>query len=201
MEFHEKLQNLRTAEGLTQEELAEKLYVSRTAVSKWESGRGYPSLDSLKTIAGHYRVSIDELIGAGEIVALAEREQKEFTKKHTTLLCGILDCLAVLLLLLPVYGNPGTGTVLSVRVFDLTEISEWLRIVFLIVPSVTVINGLFAVVFCGLDKPVWIRHRLITGIALSILGTALFILARQPYAALICLCLLLIKGFLLLKRK
>ena len=48
MEFHEKLQELRKAKGLTQEELAEVLYVSRTAISKWESGRGFPSIDSLK---------------------------------------------------------------------------------------------------------------------------------------------------------
>ena len=47
MEFNEKLQKLRTNENLTQEELAEKLYVSRAAISKWESGRGYPSIDSL----------------------------------------------------------------------------------------------------------------------------------------------------------
>ena len=37
--------------GLTQEELAEALYVSRTAISKWESGRGYPNIESLKAIS------------------------------------------------------------------------------------------------------------------------------------------------------
>lgn len=52
MEFHEKLQELRKQRGMTQEELATALYVSRTAVSKWESGRGYPSIDSLKAISG-----------------------------------------------------------------------------------------------------------------------------------------------------
>ena len=55
MEFNEKLQELRKNKGLTQEELAEALYVSRTAISKWESGRGYPSIDSLKEIANFFR--------------------------------------------------------------------------------------------------------------------------------------------------
>lgn len=43
MEFNEKLQQLRTGKNLTQEQLAEQLYVSRTAISKWESGKGYPT--------------------------------------------------------------------------------------------------------------------------------------------------------------
>ena len=55
MEFNEKLQELRKQKGLTQEELAEMLYVSRAAVSKWESGRGYPNIDSLKAISKFFR--------------------------------------------------------------------------------------------------------------------------------------------------
>ena len=51
MEFNEKLQELRKQRGLTHKELAQALYVSRTAISKWESGRGYPNIDSLKAIA------------------------------------------------------------------------------------------------------------------------------------------------------
>lgn len=64
MEFGEKLQELRKNKDMTQEELAEALYVSRTAISKWESGRGYPSIDSLKEISRFFSVSIDELLSA-----------------------------------------------------------------------------------------------------------------------------------------
>lgn len=77
MEFYEKLQELRKQKGLTQEELAEALYVSRTAISKWESGRGYPSIDSLKAIAKFYCVTIDELLSGEEVLTIAEEEQKE----------------------------------------------------------------------------------------------------------------------------
>jgi transcriptional regulator with XRE-family HTH domain len=59
MEFNEKLQNLRKQKGLTQDELADLLFVSRTAVSKWESGRGYPNIESLKAIAKLFSVTID----------------------------------------------------------------------------------------------------------------------------------------------
>ena len=63
-DVYEKLQQLRKHKGLTQEELAERLYVSRTAVSKWESGRGYPSIDSLKEISKFFSVTIDELLSS-----------------------------------------------------------------------------------------------------------------------------------------
>ena len=76
MEFNEKLQELRKNKGLTQEELAEVLFVSRTAVSKWESGRGYPSIDSLKEIANYFSVTIDELLSGEKIISIAEKENK-----------------------------------------------------------------------------------------------------------------------------
>lgn len=69
MEFHEKLAELRKSKGLTQEELAEALFVSRTAISKWESGRGYPSIDSLKAIAKYFHVTIDELYSSTKMTA------------------------------------------------------------------------------------------------------------------------------------
>ena len=77
MEFHEKLQALRKKRGLTQEELAAALFVSRTAVSKWESGRGYPSIDSLKAIARFYSVTIDELLSGEEVLNLAQEDRQQ----------------------------------------------------------------------------------------------------------------------------
>ena len=201
MEFNEKLQKLRTNENLTQEELAEKLYVSRTAISKWESGRGYPSIDSLKAIAKYFHVTIDELIGGEEIVTLAEQDIKESNKKYTTLLCGILDCLMVLLLLLPVFGDGGTETVTSVSMMGMTGTSAWLKAAFIVVTGLTATNGFCAVIISSFDKPIWDKHRMVTGMTLSVIATMLFILARQPYAGIFTLCLLVTKGILLHKIK
>ena len=201
MEFHEKLQKLRTDKNLTQEELAEKLFVSRAAVSKWESGRGYPSIDSLKAVSEFFHITIDDLIGGSEMVSLAEQDKKESGRKYTALICGVLDCLHILLFLLPVFGNGRGENVSSVPLLSLTETGAWLRIVFIAVTALAVANGFCAVVISSFDKPVWNRHRLVTGLALSIVSTAVFILARQPYAGVFCLCLLVIKGFLLLKNK
>lgn len=61
MEFNEKIQALRKSKNLTQEQLAGLLFVSRAAISKWESGRGYPSIESLKMLAKVFSVSVDEL--------------------------------------------------------------------------------------------------------------------------------------------
>ena len=91
MEFHEKLQELRKNRGLTQEELAELLYVSRAAISKWESGRGYPSIDSLKEISKYFSVSIDDLLSGEKLVFIAEKEDKSNIQSMCELVLGIID--------------------------------------------------------------------------------------------------------------
>lgn len=62
MELYEKLYELRRASGMSQEELAEKLGVSRQAVSKWESGTTQPELSKLIELSKLYSVSVDELL-------------------------------------------------------------------------------------------------------------------------------------------
>ncbi len=63
MELKDRLKELRAKANLTQEELANQIFVSRTLVSKWESGERYPSKDNLARIAVLFQISQDELIG------------------------------------------------------------------------------------------------------------------------------------------
>ena len=67
MKFSEKLKRIRKENSLTQEELARLLYVTRTAISKWENDKGYPSIDSLRLISKTFNVSIDELMSEEDI--------------------------------------------------------------------------------------------------------------------------------------
>ena len=63
MKFNENIKYLRKREGMTQEDLAEKLNVSRQSVTKWESGQALPDIEKVKEIAYMFSVSVDALIG------------------------------------------------------------------------------------------------------------------------------------------
>ena len=200
MEFSEKLQELRKSRSMTQEELAESLFVSRTAISKWESGRGYPSIDSLKQISRFFSVTIDDLICSDEMITVAENDKKEFVCKYVSLICNALDILLTILLFIPTFGN-GPDSSRTVSLFGLTGISPWVKIVFIVIISVTILNGICGVIIVSFNKPVWNRHRLVTGVVLAILSVAVFIVTRQPYAGIVCFAFLVIKGFLITKVK
>lgn len=62
MIFSEKLQLIRKSKGFTQEELVEKLSVSRQAVAKWESGQGYPEITNLIELSNLFNVTVDYLV-------------------------------------------------------------------------------------------------------------------------------------------
>ena len=200
MEFNEKLQELRKSRSMTQEELAEALFVSRTAISKWESGRGYPSIDSLKEISRYFSVTIDDLICSDEMISVAENEKREFIDKYVSLICNVLDILLAILLFIPAFGN-GTASPEAVSLFGVSGINPWVRIVFVVIIGVTILNGICGVIIANFDKPVWNRHRLVTGIILSILAVTVFIVSRQPYAGIVGFSFLVIKGFLIAKAK
>ena len=121
MEFNEKLQQLRKQNNLTQEQLAEKLYVSRTAISKWESGKGYPNIESLKSISKLFSVSIDDLLSGEELINLAETENKSNLENIYNFISCIVDVMAVALIFLPLYGREEGGYIYAVNLLSFTE--------------------------------------------------------------------------------
>lgn len=68
MSLGEKIREHRKQVGLSQEQLSEKLEVSRSAVAKWETDNGIPDVDNLKVISKLLNVSIDYLLDDGEVM-------------------------------------------------------------------------------------------------------------------------------------
>ena len=80
MELQNQIKKYRTMMKLSQEELAEKVYVTRQTVSNWENGKSYPDIHSLLLLSSLFEVSLDELV-KGDI----ELMKKEISKKGQVL--------------------------------------------------------------------------------------------------------------------
>lgn len=200
MELNEKLQELRKNKGLTQEELAAALYVSRTAVSKWESGRGLPSIDSLKQISAFFDVSIDDLLSADKALSLAEQENKASQRSFCDLLLGISDLCAILLILLPLYPRVDGKTVYAVDFLTYARTASFSGWIFAFLFAGLILTGAVKIgSVCGKTET---AQPLLTGISLCISIAAVLLLAvtRNAYATSLTFLLLVIKGTLLLKR-
>ena len=199
MEFNEKLQELRKSRGLTQEELAEALFVSRTAVSKWESGRGYPSIDSLKEISKYFSVTIDELLTGEELISIAERENKSNIQKLCDLLTGIVDLFSFILIVLPLYPNPINGYIYSVNLFAYTETTSFNRMLYWIMFLALVLVGAVKIIITQFELNKGQKIVTAFSIVLSILAVLFLAMTREAYAVTIAFFLFVVKGILLFK--
>lgn len=200
MELNEKLQELRKQKGLTQEELAEYLFVSRTAVSKWESGRGYPNIDSLKAIAKFFGVTIDELLSGEELLTLAEKDNKQRQTHVGDLIFGLLDCSVALFFFLPLFGQKAAGAVQAVSLTTLTQIAAFLKTSYFLLVIGMITMGILTLALQNCRKAIWIQNKRMLSLALNGMGTLLFIISLQPYAATLLFVFLIIKGLLLTKK-
>lgn len=199
MEFNEKLQELRKRRGLTQEELAEALYVSRTAVSKWESGRGYPSIDSLKAIAKYFSVTIDDLLSGDAVISIAEQENRMNLQNVCDLMLGITDLLSLLLIVLPLYPKAVDDLVYAVNLPDYTDAAPLFRLAYWGIFFLLIAIGSIKIVLnrMKLEKG---RH-ILAGLSLALSAFAVLFLSltRQTYAVVIVFVLLMSKCVLVWK--
>ena len=197
MEFQEKLQALRKRQGLTQEELAEILYVSRTAISKWESGRGYPNIDSLKAISRYFSVTIDDLLSGEELLVLAQEDQARKGHHLRDLVYGLLDCGAALFFFLPLFGQ-AQGKI--IQTVSLLGLATGLKAVYMAAVLAMVLWGLLTLALQNYQHALWGRLKIPGSLGWNLLVILLFIFGRQPYGAALALIFFIIKALILVKQ-
>lgn len=194
------MQRLRKDRGLTQDELADRIYVSRTAISKWESNRGLPSIDSLKVLSKFFDVSIDTLLSDNELFDIVDNENKNTLSYFKDLIFGLLDCCYVLLYILPIFGLNINGVVKSVSLLNLST-NESIKILFMLVSTLGIIMGLLTLSLQKYDNDKWNQAKINVSLGINVISMSLFILTKQPYAGFLIVSLLFIKLFLLLKAR
>lgn len=197
MEFNEKLQYFRKKSNLTQEELAEKLFVSRTAISKWESGRGMPSISSLKAISEVFNVSIDELLSSEEIIEAAEKEKKENIKSFKNIIFGIIDLMSIIFLFIPLFGKEINGYIYLVNLFSINRVGKY---IYLIIIGVTILYGVSELIMSKFENKSVDKINSIISLGLTSIAIITFIATREPYIAFIEFWIFLIKIVVYIKQ-
>lgn len=199
MEFNEKLQELRKAKGMTQEELANELYVSRTAISKWESGKGYPNIDSLRAISKYFLVSLDDLLSSEEILDAAETELKTKVHKLKDIIFGTLDCTLIIFFFFPFFGQKRDGVIEHVSLINFTECETYIKAPYMIGLLSIVLLGFLTLVLQNYNNRIWLQNKSKISLLLSVILTMFFIMSTEPYAAAFTFLFLIIKSIMLIK--
>ncbi|BCB05374.1 helix-turn-helix domain-containing protein [Bacillus sp. KH172YL63] len=103
MIFGEKLKSERKVRGWSQEELAEKLYVSRQSVSKWETGQNYPGIETIINVSDLFDVTIDELLRSDmELKEKVIKDSKQLTHPKLKLMFEFLFLIGIAFLLIKI---------------------------------------------------------------------------------------------------
>ena len=199
MDFQDKLKELRKNRGLTQEELAQALFVSRTAISKWESGKGYPNIDSLKAISKYFSVSLDDLLLTDEIITIAEEDGKQKERHLRDLVFGLLDCSIAMFLFLPFFGQRVDGVIQAVSVLMLTEEETYIKVPYLIIVFSMAVWGILMLALQGCQASFWLQKKDKVSLGLGAVGALFFMLSRQPYASSYLFLILVIQALMLIK--
>ena len=199
MEFGEKIQKLRNEKKWTQEQLAEKLYVSRTAVSKWESRKGYPNIDSLKDIAKLFNKTIDELLSSEEIIDIAKKENTTNIKRTNNLIYGLLDIISNLFIFLPLYAQKTESFVYSVSLMSTNDISNIIKISYIVILSILSLIGIAELILNFIDNRRTQRIVNIISLIVESISILFFAMSRQTYLTAIIFIILIIKITVIIK--
>ena len=198
MELSEKIQKLRKERGMTQEQFAECLFVSRTAISKWETGRGTPNMESLQMIARVCGITLDELLRAEEVISIAEKENKENLDRLAGFVGGIVNILALVGVLLPLYKVEEGQVFYAVPLYCY---QGWLTIFYWLFPVTMAVCGIVQILLNQGEREGLKKIVSMTGMILNAGAILLLILSGQPYPAVMSFLLFVIKAWIKLKNR
>lgn len=199
MEFNEKLQELRKEKNFTQDELAKELFVSRTAVSKWESGRGYPNIDSLREISKFFSVSLDDLLSSDEIISAAQEDNKNKISHFRDIVFGLLDCCVAMFLFLPFFGQTVNGIIQEVSLLELVEIRAYTKTIYFVLVFACILCGIITLCLQNFSANFWRKNKAKISVIISSVSVLFFMASTQPYAAIFTFVFLAIKVLILIK--
>ena len=194
MELSKKIKQIRNDNKLTQEQFAEKMLVSRTAVSKWENGTCYPSIDTLKYMSQTFNVSLDKLLSSEEILEIAKTENQSNISKYNSLLFCLLDIVRIIFIFLPLYSCKTNDFVYSVSLFNSNDLGIALKIIFVLNFIMFLVLGIIEFIFNFKGN-----NKLINKISMFLDVTSIFVLlfTKQPYVIALMFVIFIIKIIML----
>lgn len=195
MELSKKIKQIRNDNKMTQEQFAEKMLVSRTAVSKWENGTCYPSIDSLKYMSQIFNISLDKLLSSEEILEIAKTENQSNISKYNSLLFCLLDIVRIIFIFLPLYSYKTNDFIYSVSLLNSNDLGTTLKIVFMLIFIIFFILGIIELIFNYKGN-----NGLINKISIFLDVTSIFVLlfTKQPYVIALMFILFIIKIIMLI---
>lgn len=121
MELGKRLAEIRKQNNMTQEDLAEKLHVTRQTISNWETGKSYPDLETLVYISDNFNISLDAMLkGDKEMVKKITSEQFKGRKQHQRLVVAVFAALIIVAALLFIIIINNTVTHLNPENYNIT---------------------------------------------------------------------------------
>ena len=129
-----------------------------------------------------FSVSIDQLLSGEELLTLAQTENRANVRKLYSLLWGILDTLAIVFILLPLYGNPVDGYVYSVNLPAFTDTTPADLAIYWVVFTSMIGLGIAKLIFTSFENEMWGGILVKSSLVLNIFAVCFFAAAREPYA-------------------
>lgn len=149
MTLGENLQQLRKNAGLSQEEVAQKLFLTRQSISKWENGGAEPGVENLKALANLYGVTVDELIGNVPEEKLQPESQASNGSYYAMVAVRVALVLAIGLFSMEVEGSLSIPFDLIAMIVGIWVTAPAVRIIILCLLACNIVFGVVAVIISG----------------------------------------------------